>query len=162
LEDTDRPFPVGYPEFPVTRLPARDGIAHGTIERSNRFPNSSFFRSWTSTSDSITWDVRVETPGEYHARVWYTCAEENTGAAIELSFRGASVREVVTEAHDPPLVGKERDRIPRIESYVKEFRPMDLGTIPLEAGRGDLVLRAPEIPGEEAIDVRYVELELVH
>ena len=31
-----RPFPVGYREAPVTFLPARDGIAHGNIKRSNR------------------------------------------------------------------------------------------------------------------------------
>jgi len=158
LDAKDRPFPVGHPDAPLTRLPARDGIAHGTIERSNRFPNASFFRHWTSPSDSITWDVRVETPGRYRARVYYTLAEENTGAVVELGFRGETVRGEITEAHAPPLVGEKRDRIPRQESYVKRFRPVELGTLQLDEGRASLVLRAPQIPGEEAIDVRWVEL----
>jgi hypothetical protein len=64
----------------------------------------------------------------------------------------------VTTVHDPPLVGKGRDRIPRQESYVKDFRPLELGTLRLEAGRAPLVLRAPEIPGRAAVDVRWVEL----
>ena len=33
-----RPFPVGHPGFRETVLAARDGVAHGGIERSNRFP----------------------------------------------------------------------------------------------------------------------------
>ncbi|MDZ7692930.1 MAG: hypothetical protein U5K69_17710 [Balneolaceae bacterium] len=39
----DRPFPLGHAEFKYTQLPARDGIAHGSIKRSNRYPNASFF-----------------------------------------------------------------------------------------------------------------------
>ena len=161
LEQKDRPFPVGHPDGPVTRLPARDGRAHGTIERSNRFPNSSFFRHWTSPQDSITWDVEVVTPGRYRATVYYTMAERNAGAELALRFRGHSTRRTVTTVHDPPLVGKARDRIPRQESYVKDFRPLDLGTLRLEGGRDPLVLRAPEIPGRAAVDVRWVELRRV-
>jgi arylsulfatase A-like enzyme len=161
LERKDRPFPVGHPEFPVARLPARDGTAHGTIERSNRFPNSSFFRHWTSPDDSITWDVEVRTPGRYRATVYYTLAEDDAGVELVLRRGERSVRETVTTVHDPPLVGKKRDRIPRQESYVKAFRPLELGTLPLEAGRGPLVLRAPDIPGREAIDLRRIELTLV-
>ncbi len=158
LERKDRPFPVGPPSSPSTRLPARDGVAHGTIERSNRFPNSSFFRNWTRPTDSITWDVQVHTPGRYRATVYYTLAQGNEGVDLELRFRDHAVRGEITAVHDPPLVGKEQDRIPRQESYVKSFRPLDLGTLRLEAGRDALVLRAPDIPGEEAVDLRWLEL----
>jgi arylsulfatase A-like enzyme len=161
LDQPDRPFPIGHAEFPTTRLPARDGVAHGTIERSNRFPNSSFFRNWTRPSDSITWDVQVHTPGRYRATVYYTLAEGNEGVELALWFQNQSVRERVTTVHDPPLIGKERDRIPRQESYVKKFRPLTLGTVRLDSGRGSLVLQAPQIPGREAIDLRWVELTLL-
>ena len=33
----------------------------------------------------------------------------------------------ITAAHDPPLIGMEQDRDERIESYVKDFRPLVLG-----------------------------------
>jgi hypothetical protein len=161
LEGKDRPFPVGGRAASATRLPARDGVAHGTIERSNRFPNSSFFRNWTRPEDSITWDVNVRTPGRYRATVYYTMAEENAGVELELRFQEHATRRVVTTVHDPPLVGKARDRIPRQESYVKAFRPLDLGVLRLDAERGPLVLRAPEIPGPAAVDVRWVELTLL-
>jgi len=67
----------------------------------------------------------------------------------------------VTEAHDPPLRGMEHDRVPRQESYVKDFRAMKLGTISLEKGRGDLILRAIEIPREQALDFRLLMLTRV-
>ena len=67
----------------------------------------------------------------------------------------------ITEPYDPPLVGKRRDRIPRIESYVKRFWPVEFGVMDLLEGRGPLTLQALEIPGSEAIDVRWIELELL-
>jgi arylsulfatase A-like enzyme len=40
---TQRTFPLGHADYKYTQIPARDGIAHGGIKRSNRFPNCSFF-----------------------------------------------------------------------------------------------------------------------
>jgi hypothetical protein len=43
---------------------------------------------------------------------------------------------------------------------MKEFRPLPLGTLRLEKGRGPLTLRALEIPGRSVMDVRLVTLTL--
>lgn len=81
---------------------------------------------------------------------------------VELTFNDGRVQAEVTEAHDPPLEGAEHDRAPRdSESYVKDFRPLRLGTLPLEKGRGLLTLRALEVPGKQVIDVRCVVLTLL-
>jgi arylsulfatase A-like enzyme len=158
----NRPYPVGYRAFPITHLPARDGRAHGTIKRSANAPNCSFFTNWTSTDDSITWDVEVATTGRYEAVVYSTCAPGDVGTTIELSFNGSRIQTKVTEAYDPPLYGAEHDRVPRVgESLVKDWKPLALGTVTLERGRGMLTLRALEIPGKKAIDVRSVMLTLV-
>ncbi len=162
LSREDRPFTVGYADFPVTHLPARDGVPHGKIKRSAGAPNCSYFTNWKSTKDFITWDIEVETPGDYEAVVYYTCPKKDTGCRIELAFEQSSVKAQVTEAHDPPLVGAKEDRVPRgSESYVKDFRPMMVGIIHLPKGRGKLTLRALDIPGESAIDVRDVVLTLL-
>jgi len=42
----NRPFPIGYAEFPTTFLPARDGVPHGNVRRSARAPNCSYFTNW--------------------------------------------------------------------------------------------------------------------
>lgn len=162
LAHDGRPFTVGYREFPTSCLPARDAVPHGNIQRSARAPNCSFLRNWKSTEDTITWDVEVATAGNYRAEIHYSCAPQNVGAVVELHLGHSRVEARVTEAHDPPLVGAGDDRVPRQgESYVKDFRPLALGTMSLPQGRGMLTLRAREIPGDEAIEVRGVVLRLV-
>jgi len=157
----ERPFTVGYREFPQTVLPARDGIPGGGIQRSARAPNCSFFTHWTSVEDTMVWHVDVKAEGEYEAFVYYTCPAHDVGATLELSLGDAQVRGKITEAHDPPLVGASFDRVPRGgESYVKEFRPLSLGTMKLKKGRGDLTLKAVDVPGESVMDVRGVVLTL--
>lgn len=153
-----RPFTVGHPGAKLTLLPARDGEAHGTIKRSSVHPNCSFFTNWTDTGDSITWDIEVLTSGLYDAQIYYTCKKENTGAQLELSFNGENVKQTVAEAHDPPLVGEAENRVPAGESLMKEFKPMTLGTMSMAKKRGTLTLRATRIPGNEAVDLRYVVL----
>ena len=65
------------------------------------------------------------------------------------------------QAHDPPLQGAEHDRVPRQgESYVKDFKPLPLGVLTLEKGRGPLTLRAVHIPGKQVMDVRAVTVTL--
>ena len=75
LANEDRPFHVGY--GPSTTLPARDGVPHGTIQRSAKAPNNSFFKHWTSPDDCITWDVQVGRTDDYDVIVYYTCAAGN-------------------------------------------------------------------------------------
>ena len=152
----ERPFPVGHSE--TTLLPARDGVPHGNIQRSARAPNCSYFTNWTSTDDAITWDIEVAEAGEYEISIYYTAGE--AGSQIEASFEGATVAGTVSEVHDPPAYGAEADRVPRIgESLVKDFRPMSLGRVELPKARGSLTLKALEIAGEQAAEVRYAVLK---
>ncbi len=155
-EEDNRPFTLGSPNHQFTQIPARDGIPHGNIKRSNRYPNNTFFTHWKSEKDSITWDVEVLADGEFEVTLYYTCAAENTGSTIELSFGDSKIATKIVEAHNPPLTGMENDRTPRMESYVKDFKPMKLGTMSLKKGRGNLTLKALEIPGDKAIDVRLL------
>ncbi|MEQ9581326.1 MAG: N-acetylgalactosamine 6-sulfate sulfatase, partial [Arenibacter sp.] len=127
-----------------------------------RHPNDTFFTNWISIKDSISWDVEVLADGEFEVELYYTAKEKDLGSQFELRFGERSLNGSVTEAHDPPLVGAERDRDPRIESYTKDFIPMDLGKIRLQKGRGNLVLQALKIPGEEVMDMRLLLFKRVN
>lgn len=157
-EADTRAFPIGHPLHEYTHLPARDGVARGGIERSSRYPNDSHLTGWRSTRDAIDWDVEVVKRGRFEAVLYYTCAEDDAGALVELRLGDQAVTGRIAEAHDPPLAGMEDDRVERIESYVKDFRPTVLGTIDLDAGRGTLTLRALEIPGRQVMDFRLLTL----
>ncbi|MDT7830419.1 arylsulfatase [Pricia sp. S334] len=155
--DTDkRPLTLGHPSYLYTWLPARDGIPHGNIERSNRYPNDSFFENWTSAKDSITWDVEILADGHFDVELYYTVSEENLGSIVELSLGKSKIAKKITEKNNPPLKGMDRDRVPRIESYVKDFKPMDLGTMVLKKGKGILTLKSLEVAGKEVADVRLL------
>jgi hypothetical protein len=161
LPPDDRPYPVGYAEFPLTMLPARDGIGHGSIQRSGSAPNSSYFVNWKMADDRITWDIDVHTAGTYDVTIDYTCRVPDAGSTIEVSFKQTTLTGKVSPGWDPPL-NTNQDTIPRPagESQMKEFRPLALGTVQLEQGRGLLTLRALQIPGASVMDVRRVNLAL--
>lgn len=153
LRPDERPFLVGHSGRALTQLPARDAQASGGVQRSNRFPNSSYFESWASPDDRITWQVEVLEKGRFEAELYQTCPESAVGSRVELSFGPAVVSGTIREAYDPPVRGAEHDRVPRQESYVKDFRPWSLGTIDLPSGRGVLTLRLLDVVGAQGIDV---------
>ncbi len=158
----NRTFPLGHPGSKFTQIPARDGVAHGDIQRSNRWPNCSFFTNWNSLSDSITWDVEVMQTGEYQVTLYYTCKEGDEGATFQLTHGGSRLQGTIETAHDPPLTGMENDRVLRPESYVKDFKPLNIGNIHLDQGTGLLTLKATEMPGSSVMDVRLLFFERIN
>ncbi|MEO9890928.1 arylsulfatase [Aurantibacter sp.] len=160
-ETDNRAITLGHPDYVYTQIPARDGIPHGNIKRSNRWPNCSFFTNWKSTEDFITWDVEVLVNGTFEVELYYTMKPENSGFKIELHHGNQSLSSKISEPHDPPLTGMENDRVIRTQSYVKDFKPQILGTIDLKKGRSLLTLKANEIVGGNGIDVRLLMFKRV-
>ena len=157
-----RPFPVGYREFPITMLPARDGEPRGGVRRSSAAPNCSYFVNWTTTDDSMVWLINVHTTGRYEVVIDYTCPESDAGSLVELSFGQSRLTGKVVPGWNPPL-NTNQDTLPRVhgESQMKEFRPLRLGEIDLKKGTAPLTLRALEIQGKSVMDVRRITLTLL-
>ncbi len=157
--NASRPFTVGYEAS--TTLTARDGVEHGTIQRSAKPPNNSFFTHWSSVDDSITWEIDVGQTGNYEAIVHYTCAAGDEGATVRLGMEGGdSIQANVNKVFDPPLYDKSKERVANSHYFVKDFSPLSLGKMRLEKGRGTLQLDALEIKGERVIDVHSLDLIL--
>ncbi len=157
-----RPIPVGYPEFPITMLPARDGEPIGGVQRSSNAPNCSYFVNWTSPDDRMVWLLDVHTAGRYAVTIDYTCPLPDAGSTVELCFQDARCTGKVAPGWDPPLYTNQ-DTLPRPhgESQMKEFRTLQLGEINLPVHTGPLTLRALQIPGKSVMDVRRVTLTLI-
>jgi hypothetical protein len=131
------------------------------VRRSSSAPNSSYFVNWRTTEDRITWDIEVATSGTYEVVIDYTCPVPDAGSEIELSFRDAKLAGKVAPGWDPPLnTNQDTLKRPEGESQMKEFRPLNLGTVRLEKGRAELTLRALRVPGKSVMDVRRVNLTL--
>jgi hypothetical protein len=157
-QEDRRTFPVGHPDLIFTQLPARDGEAHGNIRRSNKWPNCSYFTNWTQMQDSITWDVEVVESGNFEVEIYYTCPVTDVGSIFTLKFGDQYLDGQILEAHDPPETGMEHDRVPRGESYIKDFKPLKIGNIHLDKGPCTLVLKAKEIRGRSVMDFRLMML----
>lgn len=157
-----RPIGVGYHEFPITMLPARDGEPHGCVMRSAKAPNCSYFVHWNAIDGKMIWNVDVQSSGQYEVVIDYTCPSGDEGALVEVSCNGSQLQGRVKPAFDPPLYTNQ-DTLPRpkAESQMKKFHPLNLGRIHLQKGKGQLVLRALDIPGQSVMDVRRVTLTLL-
>ena len=107
------------------------------------------------------WDVDVLEAGDFEAEIHYTCPAPDVGATVQLALGNNRVTAQITEAYDPPLRGREHDRVERIESYVKDFKPLNLGKIHLEKGRGNLTLRALSLKGTQVMDFRMLVLRRI-
>jgi arylsulfatase A-like enzyme len=156
-----RPIHVGYREFPITMLPARDGEPRGQMRRSASAPNSSYFVNWTKPADVAVWNIEVMNAGTYVVTLDYACAADAVGTPLELSFEGALLKGKIDEAFDSPLK-PEQDTLPRPhgESVMRDFRTMTLGEVRLEPGKGELRLRATAIPGKSVMELRRITLTL--
>lgn len=157
-----RPIPVGFVEFPITILPARDGSPVGEVRRSSSAPNCSYFVNWIRTTDRLEWLVDVQRAGRYTVTIDYTCPPSDVGSTIQFSLGQQSLTTQVVQAWDPPLYTNQ-DTLPRppAESSMKPFRTMELGAIELLAGEGRLTLQATEIPGQSVMDLRRITLRLM-
>ena len=174
LGEDNRPFVIAHPDSEWTQIPARDGMAHGGIKRSNKFPNCSYFYNWTSLGDKITWPVEVGASGKYEVTMHYALPKGDEGTRVQLSYGKGDRNEegetagyasattvTLSKAHDVPARGQENDRVKRMESYVKDFKPIPMGTLNLKQGKGVLTLKALEIPGETALEFRLLMLKRV-
>ena len=53
----------------------------------------------------------------------------------------------------------DEDLTPRMESYVKDWKEMDMGTIELRKGTFNMSLKALDMPGKSVIDFRLFLFE---
>lgn len=160
-EKDERPFYIGHPSLQSTQIPARDGNPIGEIIRSNRFPNDTYFTNWINLEDSITWEAEVLQDGDFEVVIYYTCAEDAVGSKFELSFGKSKLIGKINKYHDPEEFGKNRDRSPRIESYTKDFFPLNIGKIRLKKGVGTLKLKGIKKTGKQLMDFRLLMLKRV-
>ena len=156
-----RPFYLGHPSLQTTQVPARDATPSGDIKRSNRFPNCTYFTNWINLEDTISWEAEVAQDGEFEITIYYSCAEDAIGSLFEVSFGDASIQGEIREAHNPGEYGASEDRVVRQESYIKDFKPLEVGKLKLKKGKGTLQIKGIKKKGRALMDFRLMLLKRV-
>ena len=90
----------------------------------------------------------------------YVCPQENLGTKLRVELGGRTLEAVVDKAHDPDPIPSP-DRVPRGEVYEKVWAPLTLGTVDLDTGETRLILKALDIPGKQACDIKAVQLRRI-
>lgn len=154
-----RPFPVGAQN---TLFPARDAELKGAVTRSNIYPNSSYITNWSSPSDSIIWNSEVLESGNYELVLHYTLKKEAQNSRIKVQLGEQALTATISEVYDPPAYGDESDRVPRIESYVKDFKPLSMGVVMLEMGKLPIILTAEQGWVPNGMEVALIEFKRIN
>jgi len=154
-----RCIPVGFREFPSTYLNAQDAEPIGAITWSSIHPNASWLQGWNSVEDEIYWDIDVHIGGSYRCTLMYACPYGEEGSELELSCGENCIAFQIQEPFDLPAKDQD-DRVPRVESYDKAFKSIDIGALTLPQGRGRIGLRASRLAGGMVCEVRALKVTL--
>ncbi len=154
LEGMPPPIPVGHAEWPVAHLNPHRAEVRG-VGRTTRWTNG-WLTDWKETSGTVAWEIDVAAAGRHEVALMYTCQEADVGATMRVTAGEASAEGTVDRAHDPdPMRGRRDIREARPE---KDWAPLVLGTLDLPKGRTTLQVRATDIPGSQALEMKSVRL----
>ena len=113
--------------------------------------------NWTKTDSYPYWDLNVVNEGEFVVLLKYACTKSDLGSKLRIEVGGNSLSVTVDKPHESVML-PSADRIHRKEVYEKTWSTINAGTVLLEKGRTQLRIRALEIPGIEALELKAVHL----
>jgi arylsulfatase A-like enzyme len=147
--------PVGHVRYPVTTIIAPDAEIVGGLKYSQRWGwHPDWITNWKSTDDAMIWELDVLVSGRYQFEAEYNCEPGNVGVVYELSDGWNAIQTKVTEPFVSDLLDLPNNVENKHSPMVRLWKSLGLGTMDLEAGRHRLVLRAVEIPGVAACDIK--------
>jgi hypothetical protein len=156
------PTHVGYPDWPLVTLHGHEAFleparGEGISYRGASGWANDWITNWTETDAYAWWPLKVVRPGRFEVTLLYVCPKEDVGTKFRVELGGRTVEGTVREAHDPETIHSP-DRVARNEVYEKVWAKLLLGTVELTTGGPRLILRALDIPGHQAADIKAVQL----
>ena len=159
-KDADKPRDVpeiGHAEENPIELTTPNGKLSGSMDFGRLPPNNSWIHNWTSTDDTVTWDVNVVAAGDYEIELQYICPQDSAGAKIEVSAGSQHLPATVTGT--PIIAYPSPDRVERKEAYEMQWSRLKPGKLHLEEGRTTIHVKALEKPGAEVMQLKAIWLK---
>lgn len=156
-----RLIPVGFDEKPEVQLPATESYFNGNITFFGKSGwSNDWLTNWTSTSDSIWWELDVQDSGSYRIILEYTLEQGNAGSKLEITTDSDEIITTINKVYDPEIV-ESPDRVVRGEVFEKIWARHSSGIIDLKKGSRRISMKALNIPGKKSIDLKTMILQKV-
>jgi len=95
--------------------------------------------------------------GEHEVQLKYACAKADIGSQLRVEVGGESLTTKITKSFSGPML-PSADHIHRKEVYEREWGTIIVGDVRLKKGLTQLKVRALEIAGSEALELKAVHL----
>ena len=153
------PIPIGYPEAPVTTLPAHEATLRGNVRyQFEKGYTNDWITHWTSMEDTIRWPITVVAAGEYNVFMEYANAPENTGAVIKANVGDQTITKKVDKPFPLEIISVPNHTSPgnHVDAH---WNRIHLGRMLLDTGQHSFLLQAVRIPGKEVGQLKSLWIE---
>lgn len=158
---TKRPIPVGFEEAKEVYLPAVESSFSGDIRFHGKSGwSNDWLENWVNVTDEVTWDLKVESSGQFNVILEYTLSEGNEGVEISAIASGNTITEIIDELYNPELIPSP-DRVVRGEVYEQKWGRKELGLIFIEEGEQTITILNSVIPGSQGIELKGIILQKI-
>lgn len=138
-------------------LPVQDAKLSGLVKFSSIHPNQSHTERWIQNGDSIFWTLNINSAGTYRVEMQYGCTAGETGSRLALGSKSGSVYFTIDKPFESEIL-PERDYVKRTESVERTWSWMEIGTMSLDPGPEQLVIKLIEKKNNEAGLIKAIRL----
>lgn len=155
---TAPPIPVGQLAFGHVSLPAHEAQLNGQLRFQGKMGwANDYIIDWNSVQDSLKWPIEVAQKGQYEVRMHYVASNMAVGSSYRLAAHKADLEGEIEAAYYPDFLPSP-DRIKRGEVYERVWKVETIGALNLEKGRQDLVLHPLDLPRQQFVELKELEL----
>lgn len=117
---------------------------------------------WTSTKDSIYWNIDCKKAGYYNLKLTYLCKKEEIGSTLQIKVGQQTLKKIVDKAFESKVIFSP-DRVPRKEVYeMEKWGELCSGSIYIPAGKTSLSIKASKIKHKNAVELYSVKITEAH
>jgi arylsulfatase A-like enzyme len=154
-----RPLPVGHAEHSPVELHAPQAFPDAGLQFASGpgFAND-WLTNWTKADQTVRFEIDVAAAGEYDIEVALGCPPADAGSKVLLSAGDAALEFTVPAAPAPEIPLPHRDEAGKARYRNREWHSVKAGTLRLEKGVTQLVLKPLSVPGVQVMDLKHVKL----
>jgi arylsulfatase A len=148
---------AGFPGERSFKLPVQDAVLSGKVRFSSIHPNQSHTINWVQNGDSIFWRLNINTGGRYKVELQYGCPVEETGSKMLFNTYSSTIPFVIDKQFESAILS-DRDYVKRSESVERTWSWMTVGTVTLNPGPEQFVVKLKEKKENEAGIIKAIRL----